>query len=78
MHGNFAGFMQTSTKKCHRCGFQYPIKNEECSHCSELKTTHELDAFKQQLKQGKKERNNLGLRFLFLMSVIIILLYFSF
>jgi len=78
MDGNGSEFMQTSTKKCLRCGLQYPIKNDECSHCSEFKTTYELNAFKQQLANGKKERNNLGLRFLFIMLVIIILLYFSF
>ena len=77
MHGNGSEFMQSSTKKCDRCGLQYPVKDESCSHCSGLKMDNELNAFKQQLTNAKNVRGNLGVKFIVIVFIIASLLYIS-
>jgi ribosomal protein L37E len=70
-------FMQTPNKKCHRCGLQYPVKDEKCSHCSGFKTDNELNAFKQQISNGKNVRGSLGIKFIIIVFIISGLLYIT-
>lgn len=58
------------TKKCQRCGLNYPKNEDKCPHCSVLTSDSDLEDLLRQKESETQGNQNLGLMFLIIGGVI--------
>ena len=59
------------TQKCHRCGMQYSINSENCTHCSNL-TDKDVETLKIKKSEEHEGNANLGKLFLYIAILAVI------
>jgi len=60
-----------NTKKCNKCGLQYPTKEDACTHCKDL-TDQEIKELKSKLQEEHKGNSNLGKLFIYVAILLVI------
>jgi len=65
-----------NTKKCTRCGLQYPIKEDACAHCKDL-TDQEVEELLSKLKEEHEGNSNIGKFFIYVAALLVIVMFIA-